>query len=212
MSACALCGTPAPPPYRAPAQEGAPDLDGRPGEPTRSTLRRWVLCCRGCQACAPDLAALPASNAPIVESDGYRSLTSPFLRWAALVHGAPAEADALLQAAWDAEDQGQDATSLRRRAAEAWPAPTDAEAALRLSDIQRRAGMLAEAAATLERVPPGQDAAAAQIASFERARIAAGDTGRHLLSSALRPPARTPHVAHGKRKAGFWTRFLGGRP
>ena len=25
------------------------------------------------------------------------------------------------------------------------------------------------------------------------------DTGRHLLSSALRPPARTPHVSHGKR-------------
>jgi hypothetical protein len=90
MSACALCGTPAPPPFRAPAQEGSPDLDGRPGEPTRSTLRRWVLSCRGCRACAPDLAALPASGKQIVAAAEYRRLTSPFLRWAALAAGTPA--------------------------------------------------------------------------------------------------------------------------
>jgi hypothetical protein len=212
MSACALCGTPAPPPFRAPAQEGSPDLDGRPGEPTRSTLRRWVLSCRGCRACAPDLAALPEAARGIVATESYRRLASPFLRWAALVEGTPDEAEALLQAAWDAEDEGRDALDLRRRAAEHWPHPADAEAALRLADIQRRAGLLTEAAGTIDALGPGLDDAVSRIAAFERARISAADTGRHLLSSALRPPARTPHVVHGKREAGgFWTRLLGSR-
>ena len=210
MPACALCGSPAPSPFRAPAQEGSPDLDGRPGEPTRSTLRRWVLSCANCRACAPDLADIPEAGRDIVQTEHYRKLPSPFLRWAALVSGTPAEAEALLQAAWYEEDAGRDATELRRRSATAWPAPADAEAALRLADIQRRADLLAEAARTLDRFPPGADETAGRIAAFERARITAGDTGRHLLSSALRPPARTPHVAHGKQAAGgFWARLLG---
>ena len=211
MSDCALCGTAAPPPFRAPAPEGSPDLDGRPGEPTRSTLRKWLVCCAQCRAFAPDVSALPEQAKDIVQSGAYRQLKTPFLRWAALVAGTGDEATALLQAAWDAEDDGQDATDLRRRAAAAWPAPTDPEAALRLADVQRRAGLLTEAARTLDALPPGLDDAAALVAGFERARIEAADTGRHLLSSALRPPARTPHVAHGRRgKGGFWTRLLGG--
>ncbi len=213
MSSCALCGTPAPQPFRAPPQEGSPDLDGRPGEPTRSTLRKWLVCCTRCRAFAPDVAALPASAASVVQSDAYRSLKTPFLRWAALVAGTSEEAAALLQAAWDAEDDGHDATELRRRAAAVWPASDDAEQALRLADVQRRAGLLEAAALTLDRLPPDQDDAAARIAAFERARIVAGDTGRHLLSSALRPPARTPHVTHGQQKAtGFWSRLMGGKP
>lgn len=211
MPACAACGIAAPSPFRAPPAEGAPDLDGRPGEPTRSTLRRWVLRCRGCGACAPDLATLPPAARETVRSPAYHAHHSSFLRWAALAAGTPDEAEALLQAAWEAEDTGADASALRRRAASLWPAPTDVEAALRLADIQRRAGLLAEAAATLDAWPEGDDSSV-RIAAFERARVAAGDTGRHLLSSALRPPARTPHVIHGKRAAGggFWGRLLGG--
>ncbi len=211
MSACALCGTPAPPPFRAPAPESSPDLDGRPGEPTRSTLPRWVQRCRGCGACAPDLSTLPPTAAAIVETDAYRSLASPFLRWAALVAGTDAEAEALLQAAWEAEDAGADASGLRRRAAAAWPTPQDAEAVLRLTDTLRRAALLDAARAELDRLGPALDETTGRIAAFERARVAAGDTGRHLLSSALRPPARTPHVMHGKRQAGsFWGRLFFG--
>ena len=82
-------------------------------------------------------------------------------------------------------------------------------AALRSADIQRRAGLMEEAAATLSGLPPGHDGVT-RIAAFERARIAVGDTGRHLISSALRPPARSPHVSHGKRAApGFWGRLFG---
>lgn len=213
MSVCSLCGMPAPPPFRAPPQEGAPDLDGRPGEPTRSTLRRWLVRCPGCRAFAPDVALLPTTAGDVVSSDGYKALKTPFLRWAALVAGTPDEAMALLQAAWDAEDDGKDGAVLRQRAVAVWPATADTESALRLADVQRRAGLLAEALQTLDRLPKQQDDAAARITAFERGRIALGDTGRHLVSSALRPPATMPHVAHGKRApGGFWSRLVGKRP
>ena len=205
MSACAVCGTPAPLPFRAPPPEGAPDLDGRPGEPTRSTLRRWIQRCAGCGACAPDLAALPAGARGIVDDAPYRALPSPFERWAALAAGTAAEPEALLQAAWAAEDAGADGTALRRRALAVWPPPADAEGMVRLADLQRRAGLLAEAAATLDAVSSADDGVI-RIVAFERARLAAQDSGRHLLSSALRPPARTPHVSHGRSATGgFWS-------
>ncbi len=210
MSACALCGTPAPPPFRAPPPEGSPDLDGRPGEPTRSTLRRWVQTCRGCGACAPDLAGLPDAARDMVSDAAYRALPSPCERWAVLAAGTPDAANALLQAAWAAEDEGRDGAELRRRALAAAPAPPDAEGLIRRADVQRRAGLLRDAAATLDAVPVTEDGMA-HIVAFERARIAANDTGRHLLSSALRPPARTPHVSHGKAPTGgFWNRVFGG--
>ena len=142
----------------------------------------------------------------------YAALPSPFERWAALVSLTQAAADALLQAAWEAEDEGRDGTALRRRALDAWSAPADAEGMVRLADIQRRAGLLDRAAATLDAVV-SQDDGVARIVAFERARIALSDTGRHLLSSALRPPARTPHVSHGKPQAGsFWRRVFGRSP
>ena len=85
--ACSVCGTPARPPFRAPTAELAPDLDHRPGEPTRSTLPRWITTCRRCGASGPDLAALPAGADDVVRSDAYRALRTPgpampFLRWA----------------------------------------------------------------------------------------------------------------------------------
>ena len=210
MPACALCGTATPPPYRAPPPEGSPDLDGRPGEPTRSTLRRWVQICPGCGACAPDLAALPAAAKDLVEGAAYAALASPFERWAFLARRTGGEAaHALLQAAWAGEDDGRAGTARRRRALLAGPAPADAEGMVRLADMQRRAGLLQRAAATLDAVVSNDDGVI-RIVAFERTRIAMNDTGRHLLSSALRPPARTPHVSHGKAQAGgFWSRLFG---
>ena len=211
MSACALCGTPAPPPFRAPQPESAPDLDGRPGEPARSTLPRWVQSCRGCGACGPDLSTLPAAAAAITATPGYKALRSRHLRWAALQPGD--EAQALLQAAWEAEDAGHDSAPLRRRALLAWPATVEPDQLLRLADIARRAGCFTKAAACLDRLPSdGLDGTAAGIAAFLRQRIEAEDAGRHSLSSAVRPPARMPHVAHGKRaapKPGLWARLFG---
>lgn len=212
MSACALCGTPAPPPFRAPQPQFAPDLDGRPGEPARSTLPRWVQRCGGCGACAPDLSQLPAPAAAITQTAAYRATRSRFQRWAALAQGGDA-AEAWLQAAWEAEDAGQDGSALRRRALAAWPDPDTPEGMLRLADIARRAGQFAEATAWLDRLPAETSPEGQGIAAFQRGCIAAADPGRQLLSNALRPPARKPHVAHGPAKPanhrGFWARLFG---
>jgi hypothetical protein len=219
MSACGVCGAAAQAPFRPPAPELAPDLDMRPGEPTRSTMDEWLRICSGCGAAAPDLAALRRDAAEIVRSPAYRAMDAlpeparPFVRWAMLC--PPNERhEALLQAAWVADDIPDEAAArdLRRQAADAWGDPADIESALRLVDVLRRSGDFDRAgqlAADLQTNP--MDENSARILAFQRARLASGDSGRHLLSSALRPPARMPHVAHGKpKRAGFWGRLLGG--
>jgi hypothetical protein len=186
----------------------APDLDGRPGEPARSTLRRWVLTCRSCGACAPDLAALPAAAAAILQDPLYKDQASPTLRWALICErlgDINEAAQAVLQAAWAADDAGEAAVAQahRRRAAALWAGSHDTPTMLRRVDVLRRAGDFAAASQALAEVPT-QDESHAAIIAYQRARIAAADAGAHLISSALRPPARTPHVAHGKpQKRGF---------
>ena len=64
------------------------------------------------------------------------------------------------------------------------------------------------AAARLEHADLDENSAA--ILAFQRARIADGDRGRHGIGSALRPPARRPHVTHGQAKAGGWWQRLFG--
>jgi hypothetical protein len=214
--ACGVCGAAVPTPFRAPAPELAPDLDFRPGEPTRSTLSRWLQTCRRCGAVAPDLAALTPDRLAMVRSPEYRAFfdmpsgVENFVRWAMLCDGH-ARAEAYLQAAWAADDAGADARVLRRRAADAWGPPDGAESALRLIDVLRRAEAFDEAssvAATLD--ASALDENSARILAFQRARIVARDAGRHLLSSALRPPARMPHVAHGKAaRKGIFGRLFG---
>jgi hypothetical protein len=221
--ACGVCGAPAPPPFRAPAPELAPDLDLRPGEPTRSTLPEWLQTCRSCGAVAPDLGALPPDAAAIVGSPCFTALqaetpaAAPFLRWAMLCDPAD-RAEAFLQAAWIADDAGADASELRRKCAAAWGEPHDPQSALRLIDVLRRAGSFAAAASRADALEKGAldegalDENSSRILAFQRTRIAAGDATRHLISSALRPPARMPHVAHGKPPTrGFWSTLLGSR-
>ena len=54
------------------------------------------------------------------------------------------------------------------------------------------------------------DENSAALLAFQRDRIAARDPARHMISSALRPPARRPHVTHGRAEAtGFWGRLFG---
>ncbi len=194
---CAVCAAPCPPPFRAPTAELAPDLDGRPGEPARSTLRRWVARCRSCGAASSDLASLPAIAAETVRRPDYAAEPDSFLRWAQICHAAgqlEAAAEATLQAAWSAEDAGRDAAPLRRRAAGLWQGDP-----LRQIDILRRAAAFAEAQALAHAASFPPDTAAAQILAFERARIDAQDPARYAISSALRPPASKPHVTHGQK-------------
>ncbi len=220
VRACGVCGAPAPPPYRAPTAELAPDLDLRPGEPARSTLGQWVLSCRSCGAAAPDLSALTPDDRAVIESPECEALSgtgSQFRRYAAVCRakGQAREAgNAMLQAAWAADDAGEEASARtwRREAAALWANPPDEETALRRIDALRRAGEFAaaeaEAAAWAGRM---HDESGDRILAFQRARIAAADAGLYRISSALRPPAHSPHVAHGKRqpRKGLLARLFG---
>ena len=217
---CAVCGAPARPPFQAPPPELAPDLDLRPGEPTRSTLARWVHTCRGCGASGPDLAALPRDAAETVRTPDYRALSGPaperpFLRYALLCEAAGERdeaAGAVLQAAWVLDDQGADAVALRRRAAALWGQGATVQDGLRVLDVLRRAGALEEAAAQLAGLAGRAELEETDRAllDYQRGLLERADTGRHLMSSALRPPAHRPHVTHGRvAKRGFWDRLVG---
>jgi hypothetical protein len=204
--------------FRPPPPELSPDLDRRPGEPTRSTLGRWLMTCEGCGAVAPDLSKLPPDRAEIVESEAYLSLAArppeatPFLRFAMLCRPGD-RAGAFLQAAWAADDANDDdaARHYRREAAAHWGEPDGADSALRLVDVLRRAGMFTTAEEVASVVAEGApDERSQAILSYQRARIADGDAGRHLMSSALRPPARAPHVSQkAPSQKGFLGRLLG---
>ena len=178
----------------------------RPGEPTRSTLPEWVRTCEACGASAPDLAALGPEARGVVASEAYRAAD----RFRALEHALPARAEGRGAAARRLGGRRRprprrDGPPPRRRRRLGEPA--DTQGALRLLDVLRRSGDFAAAAARAARIPLDDDLAP-EIVAFQRARIEARDTGRHLLSSALRPPARMPHVAHGRRPKGFWSRLL----
>jgi hypothetical protein len=219
---CGVCGAAAGAVFRAPQPEIAPDLDMRPGEPARSTLRDWIQVCPRCGAAAPDLSALPADTRAVVESDRYRALstssleeTLPFRRWALICEQAgdrAEQAEALLQAAWAADDAAamSEPAKLRETVAALWADTTDVELGLRRLDVLRRAGQFDAAADWAEVLTQrGADELAGTIIAFQRARIAQRDIGRHLISSALPPPSHAPHVSHGKRATtGFWSRLL----
>ena len=215
---CGICGAPGRTPFRAPAPEISPDLDMRPGEPARSTLPDWLQVCGSCGAVAPDLAALSAVAKTVVESPAYRSLsgegaeeTLPFRRWAALCRAAgdtAAAAEAMLHAAWAADDAAEmlEASRLRQAVAQAWGEPADQSTALRRLDVLRRSGDFAAADAWAARlVGRPLDAIGRAVLAFQCERIAQRDIGRHLLSSAL-PPSLSP--ADMPRPA-FWRWLFG---
>ena len=227
MSVCAVCGAVVRPVFKAPAPELAPDLDFRPGEPARSTLRRWVAECSGCGSAAPDLSAVGPEDAEVVRADPeYAALRAQapifaraFLLWALLCQRrgeAWAAAEALLQAAWAADDAEETewATAWRLQAAALWPPSGEIQPRLCLIDIYRRAGdfsMAAAAAETLAQVPLDESSSA--LLSFQRRLIGDGDAGRQLMSSALRPPASRPHVSYQQARpapgGSLWRRLFG---
>lgn len=209
---CAVCGAIVRPEFRAPVAELSPDLDFRPGEPARSTLRQWVAVCSGCGAAAPDLTSLTPADAEIVRNDPeYAALRSQapafarnFLLWALLSQhrgDAWSTAEALLHAAWAADDEPDAdwAQVWRNQAADLWPGSREVRTRLCLIDITRRAGDFTRAAVVAEALmeEPLDDPSAA-VVEFQRRLIAERETGRQLLSSALRPPAARPHVSYNQ--------------
>jgi hypothetical protein len=222
QAVCGVCSNPSRAAFRAPQPEIAPDLDMRPGEPARSTLRDWVQVCSRCGAAAPDLSTVSASARSVVELDEYRMLsttaleeTLPYRRWALICERTgdrAQQAEALLQAAWAADDAAAmtEAAKLRTEVAALWDDTNDIELGLRRLDVLRRAGLFDAAAGWAKTMADRRpDELARSLIAFQQARIAARDIGRHLISSALPPPAVTPHVTHGKRTTtGFWSRLL----
>jgi len=211
---CAVCGGPARPPFHAPRPpELAPDMDMRPGEPVRSTLRDWVQGCGKCGAAAWDLTALPPQAAAVVQSAPYRALSGEaaedtllFRRWAMIcVAAGDAEmaAEATLMAAWAADDAADvtEAAKLRRDVAAQWAEPADLMTALRLLDVLRRAGEFSAVETRGQALAArGLDAFAAAVVAFQRDRAAARDVGRHLLSTAAPNHALPPDLPTPK----FW--------
>jgi hypothetical protein len=227
MTACAVCGAVARPVFKAPAPELSPDLDFRPGEPARSTLRRWVAECSGCGAAAPDLSALTPEDAEVVRADPeYAALRAQapvfaraFLLWALLCQRrgeAWPAAEAMLQAAWAADDAEETewAVAWRQQAATLWPPSPAIQPRLCLIDIYRRCGDFATATAaadTLNEVPLDESSSA--VLAFQRQLIDGRDAGRQLMSSALRPPASRPHVSYKQARpapgGSLWRRLFG---
>ena len=216
--ACALCGASVRRAFRAPPAELAPDLDLRPGEPTRSTLSQWVQTC-SCGVSAPDLTRLPAGAAAAIQGEAYAALRAPhpagpFLRWARVAGEDGVAGEAMLQAAWAMDDAGPDwaeaGRAARLEAVRLWGPPRTSEAALRQVDVLRRAGAFVPAT-ELAQSMSDLDEGAAAIRDFQLGRIAARDTGRHGFDSVLRPPSRRPHASHGRvtNKQGFWRRVFG---
>ena len=229
MQRCGVCGqTGRQPVFRPIPPEQAPDLDLRPGEALRGTMDRWLQQCPHCGYAAPDIAkAHPGAVAAVraapfralILDDSHPPLARRFLAWAHVLEetGAlAASAEATLQAAWVADDLGRaDLARLWRLEAVAlWRCgpPLDHEQEVRVVDALRRAGAWSDAEATADQLarsdPPE---AVAEVIVLERRLIAAQDSGRHTMASALPPPSRRPHVAHRGHPAGegFWAWFKG---
>ncbi|PZW45676.1 hypothetical protein C8P66_11191 [Humitalea rosea] len=218
---CGVCGTESRQPvFRAQPPEQAPDLDLRPGEPVRGTMRRWLQECPNCGYAAPDLAQAHPAVPMVIAAAPFRALradggTPPlarrFLSWAHVLEetGAlHAAAEATLHAAWVADDLGHDelARQWRLDAVALWRGgpPMETEQKVRSLDALRRAGVWDDAAATAAAMAEeGITGPVAQVIALEARLIAGFDAGRHTVASALPPPARRPHVTHGKTRRGL---------
>jgi hypothetical protein len=216
---CDVCGTESrQPAFRPGPPEQAPDLDLRPGEPLRSTMARWLQHCPNCGYTAPDITRAHPAAAQAVGAANFRALMADaahpplarrFLGWAHVLEESGAlhaAAEATLQAAWVADDEGRSdlARAWRLEAVALWRSgpPLDAEQSVRVVDALRRAEAWDDAAGALaglqESNPPES---VAQVLALEARLIEAGDPGRHTLASAIRPPARRPHATHRRRDA-----------
>jgi hypothetical protein len=211
---CAVCGTGSrQPPFRPSPPEQAPDLDLRPGEPVRSTMARWLQQCPSCGYAAPNITRAHPAAAQAVAAAPFRALmaeaTYPplarrFLGWAHVLEetGAlHAAAEATLHAAWVADDLALEdlARHWRLEAVALWRGgpPLDQEQTVRIIDALRRAEAWEDAAATAQGLSrAAAPEAVTQVVDLELQLIAAQDTGRHTVASALPPPARRPHVTH----------------
>jgi hypothetical protein len=99
---------------------GAPDLDTRPPEMMRSTIRAWVQECPHCRYAAPDISSeAPDGTADLVRSKGFQAIECRFQRHSRLLEQMGHYSDAgwvSLHAAWNADDDNDVETGRQCRA------------------------------------------------------------------------------------------------
>lgn len=188
---------------------GSPDLDTRPSEMLRSTMRAWVQRCPACGYCSRNAAEFDDQFRPVMDGSAYRSqladarypeLASTFVCAAMLaeVIGRRDQAGwGYLHAAWTLDDANKDelARLCRDKAADMFQAllaeghsfaaePGASEAIV--IDCLRRAGRGPEALLLIERaLAQSFDENIRKILEKQRVLIQHGDTSRHLIEATV---------------------------
>jgi hypothetical protein len=125
---CGLCGS-ASKQQIAPAagSREAPDLDTRPGEPLRSTIKFWMQLCPECGYASSDISSIHEDASDLIATADYQrqrfdsqtpEVGRPFLCHALILNHVKQYADAgwtALHAAWACDDAGDDAAARRAR-------------------------------------------------------------------------------------------------
>lgn len=106
---------------------GSPDLDTRPPEMMRSTIRFWVQHCPSCGHCAPDVAEKMFGTLDTIQSNAYQSQlqdetfpthANTFLCWAMIQAHAGEHLGAAwstIHAAWICDDENEKAAAKQCR-------------------------------------------------------------------------------------------------
>lgn len=188
---------------------GAPDLDTRPPEMMRSTIRYWVQRCPKCGHCSPDVAESQKNIASeTIQSADYQAqlnhadfptLANTFLCWALLQEAAGDLLGAgwsTIHAAWICDDENEKAAAkiCRQKTINRFQAASDQnilisqqagmEFAL-LADLHRRNGNFEVIAALVEQGLKSQpDDIVTKILEFQQVLAENRDSGCYTVAHA----------------------------
>jgi hypothetical protein len=183
---------------------GPPDLDTRPAEPMRATLKVGQRC-PSCGYCARDLEDKSPSASRVVNHPAYRrqlenrinpELVNTFICRAIIARAdedMESSAWALIQATWACDDEGTPDQSVECRKVASdfimkfrhtFSAPEDVITAITV-DLLRRAGSFEEALALIaDKEASVREEPFQKILRFQMALIAKRDTERHTVEEA----------------------------
>jgi hypothetical protein len=206
LKKCSVCELTSKQPYlHDTSTSGAPDLDTRPPEPTRSILKVFGQRCPSCGYCARDLEDKSPSGSRVVNHPTYRrqlenrinpELVNTFICEAIIFRAdgnMESSAWALIWAVWACDDEGTPEQSVECRKVASdfivkfrhtFSAPEDVITAIAV-DLLRRAGRFEGALALIsdkevsDREEPFQ-----KILRFQMALIAKRDMERHTVEEA----------------------------
>lgn len=231
---CALCGTSTTQYGLTSTNEfGSRDLDLRPAQMMRSTMRNWVQQCPNCGLCAASIDKAPAGAAELVRSPRYQALLSDATRMPQLARWFRAQSlleergghlasasHAALCAAWACDDARETeaaidcrnhAIGLFVRAADSGQSPTDGSERggrnLVLIDLLRRTSHFDEARARCQLVLEAADPTHRAIAQYQLTLLDAADTAVHRVDEAKRSESKLPKAKATKARPG--ARLLG---